>query len=197
MDGNIILIYHSQFDKLRQVVTESYKRSISDPPDALFYDQQNVFIKSYLVGACSILEAFIQDLAELYVKQIQERVNAANLPFNFVVWVSNHDKAKLSYKRFEASIGKKEISELISPNYWKTMRAFERVGIDLSASSVDDFKDFVASTVDKRNKIVHHNDQASDVSFIDIIAAIDEFKKYTRCLFDAVAADPHISSTSA
>lgn len=197
MDEDILAIYHGQFDNLRQVVAESYKRSISDPPDSLFYEQQNVFVKSYLVSACSILEAFIQDLAEQYVLEIQRRVNAANLPFNFVAWIANHDKAKLEYKKFEATKGRKDISDMISPNYWKTMKAFERVGIDLSVSTAGDYKDFVGATVDKRNKIVHHNDQASDLSFGDIVSAIDEFKKYTKCLFEAVASDPHIEAASA
>lgn len=119
-------------------------------------------------------------------------MNSANLPYNFVAWILSHEKAKLSYKKLEANKGKKEISDMISPNYWKTMKAFERVGIDLSKSNVSKYKDFIAATVEKRNKIVHHNDHASDVSFNDIVTAIDEFKSYTKCLFDAVSSDPHI-----
>lgn len=189
----LINVYHSQFDSLRQVVEESRLRSISEPPDALFYEHQNVFIKSYLVSACSILEAFIQDLALEYVSRIQGRLNTANLPFNFISWVSDHEKAKPEFKIFQCTKGRKEISDMVSPNYWKTIKTFERVGIDLSKSNADAFKDFITATVEKRNRIVHNNDEALDLSFSDILIAVDEFKKYTKCLYDAVSSDPHIS----
>lgn len=184
--------YHRQLDRLRQVVELSMGRSMSDPPDPLFYDNQNVFIKSYLVSACSMLEAFIQDVAIEYVLSVQERLNAANLPHNFVAWISEHDKAKLEFKPFKGEKGKKDVSDMVSPNYWKTMKAFEKIGIDLSSSNIGTFKDYVTTIVEKRNKVVHHNDDASDLSFTDIMFAIDQFKAYTQCLYEAIAADPHV-----
>ena len=66
------------------------------------------------------------------------------------------------------------------------MQAFKTIGIDLSASDVSKYKDVIASTVDKRNKIVHHNDDALDLSFSDIVRTIDQFNEYAKCLFDAV-----------
>mgnify|MGYP001803630016 CR=1 FL=1 len=50
-----------QLDALEKVMSMSESRAISDQPDILFYENQNVFTKAYLVSACSILEAFIQD----------------------------------------------------------------------------------------------------------------------------------------
>ena len=139
-----------------------------------------------------MLEAFIQDLAYAYLDKLQAKINSANLPFNLVVWLAENEKAKLEFKTFEANKKRKDISALISPNYWKTMQAFQRVGIDLSASTISEYKDFVATTVEKRNKIIHHNDDALDVSFSDIVTAIDSFRKYAECLFKAVCADPHL-----
>lgn len=194
IDGSLLIKFLGQFDNLKRVVAQSSARSIQDPPDGLFYENQNVFIKSYLVSACSILEAFIQDLAGAYVDKLQEKINSANLPFNLVAWIAEHEKAKLEFKAFEAKKSKKDISDLVSPNYWKTMQAFNRIGIDLSTSEISKYKDFIASIVEKRNKIVHNNDDALDLSFSDIVAAIDQFESYTDCLFKAVCSDPHLKN---
>lgn len=184
--------FTSQFNNLRLVVEQSADRVISDPPDPLFIENQNVFIKSYLVSACSILEAFIQDLAISYVDHLQARVNALNLPYNFINWVANHEKAQLEFSAFEGKKERKDISDLVSPNYHKTKKAFERIGIDIATEAVLSHKDFVSSIVTKRNLIVHHNDKASDLSFDDIIAAIDTFIVYANCLHDRVCSDPNL-----
>lgn len=167
---------------------------MDEPPDELFYNNQNVFVKSYLVSACSILEAFVQDVASEYMLSVQERINSANLPHNFVSWVVGHEKASLEFKRFTGSKVRKDISDMVSPSYWKTMKAFERIGIDISKPEVSAFKDYVVAIVEKRNKIVHHNDDALDLSFSDVIAAIDQFKAYSQCLFDAILLDPHLAT---
>nr|WP_255453241.1 HEPN domain-containing protein [Paracoccus shanxieyensis] len=181
---------------MKEVVRASAERSTIEPPDALFYENQNVFIKSYLVSACSILEAFIQDIASEYMLSIQGRINSANLPHNFVAWVAGHEKSTSEFKPFVGAKIRKDISDMISPNYWKTMKAFERIGIDISKPEVVAFKDYVVSIVEKRNKIVHHNDEASDLSFNDIIDAIDQFRAYTQCVFNAVVADPHLGGAT-
>lgn len=182
-----------QFDNLKIVVSESSRRSIADPPDILFYDNQNVFVKAYLVSACSMLEAFIQDLAMEYVEVIQSKINSANLPFNLVAWIAEHDKAKLQFKPFEAKKTRKEISDLISPNYWKTIKAFERIGVDISASEAPSYKDIISTTVEKRNRIVHENDSALDLSFSDVSSIIDVFREYCKCLFECVRSDSHVA----
>lgn len=165
IDDAILKSFSEQFGNLRKVVVESSARSIKEPEDRLFSENQNIFVKLYLVGACSMLEAFIQDLAAAYVQKLQDRINSANFPFNLIMWIAEHDKAKLEFKPFEAKKSAKDISDLISPNYWKTLQAFSRVGIDLSTSDIKRYKDFVTTTVEKRNKIVHYNDDALDLSF--------------------------------
>ncbi|MEN3748287.1 HEPN domain-containing protein [Sphingomonas sp. HF-S3] len=186
--------YLGQLSGLNQVVQQSHSRSIADPPDMLFYENQNIFVKSYLVSACSMLEAFIQDLATAYIDEIQERVNSANLPHNLMSWITDHEKAKMEFKAVHANKSRKDISDLISPNYWKTIKAFERVGIRLEGSGVDNFKDIIVMRVEKRNLIVHHNDDALDLSFSDISDTIIQFSNYIVCLFNAVCADPFRSA---
>jgi hypothetical protein len=110
------------------------------------------------------------------------------------VWIAEHEKAKLEFKAFEAKKSQKDISELMSPNYWKTVQAFKRVGIDLSASDISNYRDFITTIVEKRNNIVHHNDDALDLSFSDVVNTIDRFRGYVECLFKAVCADAHLKA---
>lgn len=192
IDESLLRQFLEQFDGLIMVVEKSAARVVQEPADDLFYNHQNVFIKSYLVSACSMLEAFIQDLAEAYLNVLQARINAANLPYNLVMWIAQHEKAKLSFEPFLGNKTKKNVSDLISPNYYLTIKAFEKLGVDLSESEIRTYKDFVSSIVEKRNKIVHHNDEASDLSFADIVSAVNEFKAYAICLFNAVCSDRHL-----
>lgn len=175
-----------QFDKLRIVVSDSEKRIVQDEPDLLFFDNQNVFIKAYLVSACSILEAFIQDVASEYALRMQKQINDLQVPHNLVHWFAENEKYKSKYAAFIGKRTKKDIANLISPNFYKTVTAFEKIGINISSDELLSFKDFISGVVDKRNKIVHHNDQTSDVSFRDIILAIDTFKAYAGCIAAAV-----------
>lgn len=197
VDRQILERFVEQFDGLKSVIQMSAARTISDPPDTLFLENQNIFVKSYLVSACSMLEAFIQDLSMEYIAHIQDRINRANLPFNFVIWLAQNEKPKPEFKKFEGTKSRKDIEDLISPDYWKTMKAFDRIGVDLSASNVETFKDYITTIVLKRNRIVHHNDEASDLSFGDISTAVDQFKAYCECLFLAVSTNGHLGTTAA
>lgn len=186
----------AQFDGLKAVVEESRVRVISDRPDPLFYDNQNVFIKSYLVSACSILEAFVQDLAYATVQLLDTRINEARIPWNYAVWVVGNEKAKLKFDFLESKKTRKEISNLISPNFYKTLAAFEKIGIETGCDKIHKHKDFVCSTVDKRNKVVHHNDDASDISFLDVVAIIDCFKEYATSLNEVVFQNPFLQKAA-
>lgn len=124
IDETILEKFIGQLDGLSNVVNISSERAINEPPDELFYKHQNIFIKSYLVSACSMLEAFIQELVTAYVDTLQSRISSANLPFNLVVWIAKHERATMDFRSFEANISKKDISDLVSPNYWKTIQAF-------------------------------------------------------------------------
>lgn len=183
-----------QYDSLAVVVQESASRVVSECPDPLFFDNQNVFIKSYLVSACSILEAFIQDLASSCASMMQDKVNALNLPFNFINWVAEHNKAELKFSAFIGEKTAKDISDMLSPNYHKTISTFRRIGVDIICEEIISHKDYISSIVEKRNKIVHHNDTASDLSFTDIMTAIVNFKTYSTCLYNIVKDNPHLAA---
>ena len=192
IEDEILARFNSQFDRLLSVVAIANLRVTSEPADELFLDNQNVFIKSFLVSACSVLEAFIQELAFSYLQEVAEKVRRANIPYNAVAWMYRPDDKKyLKFESFEIDKKAKDISDIISPNYGKTLNAFRRVGVELDHAALGIFKDEVSSIVDKRNKIVHENDDASDLSFVDITTTIHTFKAYAACLYKCVAEDRH------
>ena len=119
-----------------------------------------------------------------------------NVPHNIVL----HDvlpevKAKdLKYAPYNLSIDVTEFSETISGNFFKTLRAFQSIGVDLASDvEIESFKDFIASTVDKRNKIVHHNDRALDLSLPDILRTLEQFSLYCTALVRVVSASAHLT----
>lgn len=120
MDPSLIDRFYQQFDDLAAVATESNLRVISEVPDPLFSKYVNVFTKSYLVSACSILEAFIQDLAYSYLLVIQARVEASNLPRNLVLWQAV-DLEKAKDLRFETFRIKTEKKRSVGYYIWKLL----------------------------------------------------------------------------
>lgn len=194
VDSAILPVFHRQFDDLISVISESNRRIIDDPVDPLFRDYVNVFIKSYVVSACSILEAFIQDLIFSYMQSIEKRISESNIPRNIVLWsvVSDPKSTDLKFERFGTGLTKRHVSDIVSGNFYKTIKVFEMIGIDIKQDAeFKVYKDFIGSTVEKRNKIVHHNDSASDLSLPDVVAMVNAFKNYIDCLHGIVLRNPH------
>jgi RiboL-PSP-HEPN len=188
--------FEEQFAALREVVVESNRRSVREPADDLFFNNLNVFIKSYVVSACSILEVYIQEIAATHFSSLCVKVQNAKIPHNLMIWNAFGDtKSKeFEYKLFEVSVTENQLREAISGNFEKTVRAFKFVGIDLLSS--EEFcrnKDFVASFVEKRNNIIRHNDAASDLSLTDVVTAIDVILEYVRTIRDIVGSSPFSS----
>lgn len=195
LDTSSLVSFQQQFDDLKNVVRESNRRIVSVDADELFTDYANVFIKSYIVSACSILEAFIQELAMSYVSTVRKNLDDANVPHNLLVWsIKREEKLKASnYSPFDLNITRQNVSDLISGNFFKTVKAFEKLGVNLlSDNEFENYKDFIATTIDKRNQIVHHNDEASDMSMLDVLHIIDQFATYTIVMSRIVATSRHV-----
>jgi len=195
LDNSILQRFLEQFDNLISIVSESNNRIISEAPDELFVNFANVFTISYIVSTCSILEAFIQEVSYSYFRIIDDRISASNIPRNVLVWSLYNDVKKdhLRFERFSTGLDRGKFNEIISANIDKTIRAFKYIGIDIDSN--DEFKshkDFISSFVTKRNNIVHHNDDAVDVSFIDVIDSISKIKQYCNCVFSIVNESPHL-----
>jgi len=195
LDTTSLSEFENQFDNLLAVIDESNLRVVSEPPDDLFSTHLNVFIKSYVVSACSILEAFIQDLACLYLDKLKENAVHANLPLNLILWsIVKDDKLKgKCFTAFQFEKTRKDISDMISGNIFVTIKAFEKLGIDLEKhDAFNGCKDFISTTIIKRNDIVHHNDNASDLSLMDVKNIVEKFKEYIAILEHAVCVTPHL-----
>ncbi len=188
--------YKQQFFDLITIARESERRTVKDPVDELFDAHLNVFTKSYIVSACSILEAFIQDIAFAFTAEMAKRISDANVPRNILVWAISGEtkKGDFKFEQFNIGLKKKDISDIVSGNFFKTIKVFEKIGIEIEKDSdFLRFSDSIGSAVDKRNKIVHHNDNASDMSMKDVIVMIETFERYTRCIYDIVRRSPHLS----
>lgn len=181
--------YVSLFESLKAVVSSSEQRVISDDPDPLFICNVNFFVKSYLISVCSYLEAYLQDIAFKHSQAISSRIVEAKIPHNFLHWRLNtgiKDK-HLRYSDISLPITKKDISDEISANPYRTLKLFQSIGIELSKK--EDFennKDLINTIVTKRNNIVHHNDVAADISFGDIRAYIEVIIPYMAAIKEAV-----------
>ncbi|GAB2786763.1 hypothetical protein GCM10027040_11040 [Halomonas shantousis] len=181
--------YNKLYDNLFEVIKLSEERVLSDNPDELFSDNVNFFVKSYMINICSYLEAYLQDLAYVYTKEINRRITLAKIPHNFIYWKTSRDPKEKDLRFEEANYpsNRKEISDGLSANPYKTIKAYRILGIDLSKEEeFNNNKDLVNSVVNKRNSIVHHNDSAVDVSFSDLSSNIKIFKKYMSAVKDAV-----------
>lgn len=179
--NNVFDRYRKLLESLKCIVRNSKSRVIGDEPDILFAENVNFFVKSYLISTCTYLEAYLQDIAYDLAKAICARANSACIPHNFLYWQTTKEVKEKELKFAEAvfSLSKKDISEEISANPYRTIKLFRFLGIDLSEN--EEFKknkDVINAIVIKRNNIVHHNDAANDISFSDIEKYIDVFVDY-------------------
>jgi len=181
--------YESLYDNLFEIIELSEDRVLSENPDALFSDNVNFFVKSYMINICSYLEAYLQDLAYEYAKEINHRIRLAKIPHNFIYWKASRDPKEKDLRFEEANYpaNRKDISDGLSANPYKTLKAYRILGIDLSAENeFNKNKDLINAVVNKRNNIVHHNDNAMDVSFSDLSSNIQVFKIYMGAVRNAV-----------
>lgn len=173
--------YDDLLKSLKEIIGQSEARVISEEPDMFFSNNINFFVKAYLITICTYLEAYLQDVAFEYSRRVSERLKEAKIPQNFLYGKLTKDiKDKdLAYVDASYEYSKKELSELISGNPFKTISAFRLIGIDLSSSEKFlEHKSLVGTIVNKRNNIIHHNDEASDITFSDLLSHIDFFLEY-------------------
>ena len=68
------------------------------------------------------------------------------------------------------------------------------IGIDLGSSEkFVEHKSLVGTIVNKRNNIIHHNDEASDISFSDLLVHIDVFLEYMLSIESLLSASEEIT----
>ncbi|NJM76104.1 MAG: hypothetical protein HC852_10315 [Acaryochloridaceae cyanobacterium RU_4_10] len=119
--------YEGMYDSLKVIIESSEKRVLGDNDD-LFSENINFFIKSYLITICTYLEAFLQDIAFEYANELNSRLKDADIPHNFVHWriVKDIKDKELNFNKIDFSVDKKEISDNLSANPYKTIKLFKR-----------------------------------------------------------------------
>lgn len=187
--------YAALLRTLKKIIEETQVRVLMEEPDDIFSENVNFFVKSYLINICTYLESYLQDLALEYSDRITNRLKQAKIPHNFLYGKLAKDVKDRDLKYVYASYAytKKELSDIISGNPYKTINAFRLIGIDLGASEkFVEHKSLVGTIVNKRNNIIHHNDDASDISFSDLLVHIDVFLEYMLSIERLLSASEEV-----
>lgn len=155
----------------------------------LITDNVNFFTKSFLITLCAQLETCIKDVLYSVACDIDARLQEAVVPEALLDW---RYKAKKNEKQpiraaFSVKMTKREIDDAVSGNVYKTKDSLLIVGVDLAFDNAkwETWKDLIQSIVTRRNNIVHHDDDASDLSFGDIRLYIDNVKEYLKFISEA------------
>lgn len=180
--------YQRLYTELKNLITETKQRVISEDPDRLFEDNLNFFNKSFMVVTCTYLESYLKEVCLFCIDSVNRKLISNPLPHNLIQWsvLKNKDKDS-KFENFSLGIESEDVDSEISGNVGKTIALFSKIGINLI--QVNDFhnhKDTIAGIVTKRNNIVHHNDDASDVTFDDILGYIDSIILYMDCIDNEV-----------
>lgn len=140
----------------------------------LITNNVNFYTKSFLISACAHLEMCIKEIVFEIAKDIDARLSSAAIPSSVIEWrLSPKRKADSSSppsKLLSVNMTKKEVDDLVSGNVHRTKEALALVGIELAKERAqwESWKDLIQAIVTRRNNIVHHNDDASDLSLGDI-----------------------------
>lgn len=175
--------YILQLGHLKTIIETTNGRIISDPPDTFFYENANFFSKAFLVTMCAYLESYLKDSLMVVIDEMNIRLNSTKLPHNLIKWSLNVDKEfkdnESKFEQLKIKIKKKQLDDYISGNPFKTKDLFKKFGIDLEQNPLFcSQKEQINSIVVKRNKILHHNDEASDVSSSDLVNHIESLTNY-------------------
>ncbi len=186
--------YANLFEQLKVIINKTYDRIIGSNPDPLFEENVNFFTKSFLVSTCAYLESYLKEIAFSRIDAVNQKLLNVSVPHNLIRWDILHPKdvaeKDLKFESLKISIRKKDLDDHISGSPYRTETLFKKIGIDLTViHGFSSKKEVINSIVVKRNRIVHHNDDANDVSMIDLITYIDSFIEYMELITQSVKAE--------
>jgi hypothetical protein len=202
MKTKVFKNFEEKLEDLEKTVKDCNQIIISDHPSSFVYENANFLTKSFLISLCGYLETYIKDALEVLIIDFNDRISRENFPYNLVRWSIEHkeksdskvqnllDKKKARYEKLSIKLKKKDLDAFISGNPFRTKELFAMFGINLD--EVDYYnqrKDAVNQIVAKRNNILHHNDDASDLSNQDILNYIDEIRNYSKKLDEEIEAN--------
>lgn len=165
---------------------ETEQKVISENPDEFVTRNINFFTKSFTITICAYLESFLKDVSMTIIDDTNRKLSETKIAHNLVKWsvlkkkdLKDLNDNELLFEDLKINITKKELDDFISGNPYKTEKLFNKIGIKLYENDkYREHKDKVQTIVNKRNKIVHHNDNASDISFNDIDSNIKIILEY-------------------
>lgn len=181
--------YASLSSELEKIISDAESRITSDPVDVYFVTNANFLTKSFLISLCCYLEVFLKEIANAHVLNVKQRIGAANVPHNLLIWSLIRDvkEKDLRLGSFDLSVTTKDIDDELSGNPFRTAKCFRLLGVDLDNEvEFSANKELVNMVVAKRNSIIHHNDTAADVSLGDIRVYSRQFQAYVRAIAVAV-----------
>lgn len=145
----------------------------------------NFFTKSFLISACAHLEMCIKEIIFYLMSDIDVRLTGASVPFSALEWRYGAKK-RSEQPMLAINMTRKEVDDLVSGNVYRTKEALSLVGIDISKDKYtwEAWKDVIQGIVTRRNNIVHHNDNASDISFGDVQIHISSMIEYIEFLVE-------------
>lgn len=155
-------------------------------------DNTNFLTKSFLITLCSYLEVYCKDVLEILLNDYDSIIRAHKLPHNLILWSLNEkkkadskvnallDKRHFKFEDLKIKLKRDDLDAFISGSPERTNNLFKMFGIQLDkeCQSFKEFKDQIRSVVMTRNRILHHNDNASNVSNSDVLGYIDLFMEY-------------------
>lgn len=182
---SVVAPYRTGLIELESVVRATELEAISGSNDSvLVINNINFFTKSFLISACAHLEMCVKDVVFAAAGDIDLRLSAASIPTSIIEWrysqKKKNDSGNPSPTCFAVGMTKKEVDDLVSGNVYRTKDALALVGVDLTIDKPqwEAWKELIQSIVTRRNDIVHHNDDASDISLGDVRKSIDSVVKY-------------------
>jgi hypothetical protein len=199
MQTKVFKNFEEKLEDLEQTVIDCNNIIISDEPVSFVYENANFLTKSFLISLCGYLETYLKDALEVLIIDYNERISRENFPYNLVRWsIENKDKSdskvlslldkkKTRFEDLSIKLKKKDLDAFISGNPFRTKELFTMFGINLD--EIDYYnqnKDSVNQIVSKRNNVLHHNDDASDLSNQDILQYINQIRKYSEKLDEQV-----------
>ena len=185
-NSTVLTNYTELLNNLNVLNKETEQKVIAENPDEFVTRNINFFTKSFTITICAYLESFLKDISMTIIDDTNRKLSESKIAHNLVKWsvlkkkdLKDLNDSELLFEDLTIKITKKELDDFISGNPYKTEKLFNKIGIKLYENDkYREHKDKVQTIVNKRNKIVHHNDNASDISFNDIDSNIKIILEY-------------------
>ncbi|WP_369943694.1 HEPN domain-containing protein [Xanthomonas medicagonis] len=197
MSGRVVAVaqtYIFGLSELEAMVCATEQEVVGgDGNSPILTDNINFFTKSFLISLCAHLEMCIKEIVFAIAKDIDERALAASIPTALIEWRYNTKKkgdGSAQGVRLEIGMTRKEVDDLVSGNVYRTKEALAYVGVDLASDKAtwEMWKELIQTIVTRRNNIVHHNDDASDLSLGDIRQYLSSARSYIDFIVNACQA---------